>query len=479
MEGTLSPQTISAKIDRIAELARTRPEMAFTTLGHHLDVEWMQEAYRRTRKDGAMGVDGCGAAEFEQDLEENLQMLINHAKAGTYYAPPVKRVHIPKGDGKQTRPIGIPTLQDKVMQRAVAMVLEPIYEQDFMNCSYGFRPGRSAHQALEQVWQEVMGMGGCWIVEVDIKKYFDTIPHAQLREVVQKRVRDGVILRMIGKWLNAGVMEKGELSYAEEGVPQGGVISPMLSNIYLHEVLDKWFEGEVKPRLAGRAFLVRFADDFVMGFESEQDARRVFEVLPKRFGKYGLKLHPDKTRELWFGKPKQGEPEPESFDLLGFRHYWGKSCKPPSPGKAAQGSGHKRGDKPGKPGEPGRGGQKPGEQARPAKLVVKRKTDPGRLGRALKKMRAYCRVVMHEPIKEQWEGLKRKVQGHYGYYGITGNAEALRRFRHEVTRIWRYWLGRRGAKGGVTWEKMNRWMEWFPLPKVQVVHSVYRLAAKL
>jgi len=235
--------------------------MAFTTLGHHLDVEWMQEAYRRTRKDGAAGVDGCGAAEFEQDLEENLQMLVNHAKAGTYYAPPVKRVHIPKGDGKQTRPIGIPTLQDKVMQRAVAMLLEPIYEQDFLNCSYGFRPGRSAHQALGQVWQEVMGMGGCWIVEVDIKKFYDTIPHPKLREVVQKRVRDGVILRLIGKWLNAGVMEQGELSYAEEGVPQGGVISPVLSNIYLHEVLDKWFEGEVKPRLRGRAFLVRYADD--------------------------------------------------------------------------------------------------------------------------------------------------------------------------------------------------------------------------
>jgi RNA-directed DNA polymerase len=479
MRGTSSPQTISAKIHRIAELARTGPEMAFTTLGHHLDVEWMQEAYRRTRKDGAEGVDGCGAAEFEQDLEENLQMLVNHAKAGTYYAPPVKRVHIPKGDGKETRPIGIPTLQDKVMQRAVAMLLEPIYEQDFLDCSYGFRPGRSAHQALEQVWQEVMGMGGCWIVEVDIKKCYDTIPRPKLREVVQKRVRDGVILRLIGKWLNAGVMEQGELSYAEEGVPQGGVISPMLSNIYLHEIVDKWFEGEVKPRLKGRAFLVRYADDLVMGFASEEDARRVWEVLPKRFGKYGLTLHPDKTRVLWFGKPKPEEQEPESFDLLGFRHYWGKSCKPPSLGKAAQAGGQRGGDKPGKLGEQSRGGHKPGDQARPAKLVVKRKTAPGRLSRALKRIGAYCRAVMHKPIKEQWEGLKRKVQGHYGYYGITGNAEALGRFRYEVTRIWRYWLGRRGAKGGVTWEKMNRWLEWFPLPQIQVVHSVYRLAAKL
>src|SRR5262249_46071347 len=272
----------------------------------------------------APGVDGQTADDYGLSLLDNLTSLLDRAKSGTYFAPPVRRVHIPKGTGLETRPLGIPTLEDKVLQRAVVVALEPIYEQDFRDCSYGFRPGRSAHQALAALWQQTMDRGGCWLVEVDIQKFFDTLDHAQLRSLLRQRVRDGVLLRLIDKWLRAGVLEDGELTYPEAGTPQGGGISPLLGNVYLHYVLVVWFEQVVKPCLKGRAFLVRYADDFVMGFACEGDARRVLDVLPKRFGKYGLTIHPDKTRLLPFVRPssrpaKPGLPEvppPGSFDFL-------------------------------------------------------------------------------------------------------------------------------------------------------------------
>lgn len=271
--------------------------------GHRLDARGLAA----DPQERAVGVDGQTAAEYERDLEANLLSLLDRAKSGTYRAPPVRRVHIPKGGSTtETRPIGIPTLEDKILQRAVAMLLEPIYEQDFHDCSHGFRPGRSAHRALDALWKQTMLSRGGWVVEVEIRKFFDTLDHRHLRELVGKRVRDGVLLRLIGKWLKAGVMEEGVVSYPDSGTPQGGVISPMLSNIYLHYVLDEWFEREVKPRLKGRAHLIRYADDFVIGFTDEQDARRVMEVLPRRFGRYGLSLHPDKTRLVPFRQPPPG-----------------------------------------------------------------------------------------------------------------------------------------------------------------------------
>ena len=303
MAGASEPDPVSTKRQRIAELAKQSPRMGFTSLNHHLDLIWLVEAYNRTRKDGAPGVDGQTAEDYGRCLLDNLESLLDRAKSGTYWAPPVRRVRIPKGTGTETRPLGIPTLEDKVLQRAVVLALEPIYEQDFLPCSYGFRPGRSAHQALQALWQQVMAPGGCWLVEVDIRKFFDTLDHAHLRTLLQQRVRDGVLLRLIDKWLQAGVLEGGELTYPEAGTPQGGVISPLLANVYLHYVLDEWFAQVVKPRLKGRAFLVRYADDFVMGFACEEDARRVLDVLPKRFGKYGLTIHPDKTRLLPFVRP--------------------------------------------------------------------------------------------------------------------------------------------------------------------------------
>lgn len=270
--GTPRPEVVSTRLQRVAEMAKEAPGMAFTTLAHHIDLEFLKEAYRRTRKDGATGVDGQNAAEYATNLEENLQSLLDRAKSGTYRAPPVRRVRIPKGDGSETRPIGIPTFEDKVLQRAVAMLLEAVYERDFMDCSYGFRPGRSAHQALDAIWKGASGMRGGWVIEVDIRKYFDTLEHHHVREILSHRVRDGVVTRLIGKWLNAGVLEDGELSFPAAGTPQGGVISPLFANVYLHHVLDRWWAGRVLPQMRGKAFLVRYADDLIMGFEHKQDA---------------------------------------------------------------------------------------------------------------------------------------------------------------------------------------------------------------
>jgi len=421
--------------------------MSFTSLNHHIDLIWLYEAYRRTRKDGAAGVDGQTADAYAEHLEENLQDLLDRAKSGRYRAPAVKRAHIPKGDGTSTRPIGVPTFEDKVLQRAVAMVLEPIYEQDFLDCSYGFRPGRSAHQAL-QVWRgELMRLGGGWVIELDVERFFDTLDKAQLRAFVRRRVSDGVLLRLIGKWLNAGVLEDGAVWYPEAGTPQGGVISPLLANIFLHEVLDVWFEQDIKPRLTGRAVLIRYADDAVLGFSREEDARRVLAVLPKRFGKHGLSLHPEKTRLIDFRAPRGGGPSGPSeaprrrtFDLLGFTHYWAKS--------------------------------------RRGYWVIKQKTAADRLSRAITRIGRWCREHRHAPVNEQRETLVQKLRGHYGYYGITGNSYGLSRFLSEVKRRWNYWLNRRSDRGGWTWARFARYLRAHPLPPPISVHSVLRHAAK-
>jgi group II intron reverse transcriptase/maturase len=421
--------------------------MGFTSLNHHIDLHWLHEAYLRTRKDGAVGVDGQTAAAYEANLWENLQSLLDRAKSGTYKAPPVRRVHIPKGTGQETRPIGIPTFEDKVLQRAVVMALEPIYEQQFHDCSYGFRPGRSAHQALQSLWAQAMRTGGGWILEVDIRKFFDTLDHAVLRELVQRRVRDGVLLRLIGKWLNAGVFEGGCITYPQAGSPQGGVISPMLANIYLHYVLDEWFVQDVQPRMKGQVFLIRYADDFVMGFTDESDARRVMAVLPKRFGKYGLTLHPDKTRLIPFQRPPRtsrkggsGHGGSGTFDLLGFTHYWDRSRK-----------GH---------------------------WVIRKKTAQSRFTRAVKAIDQWCKVHRHHPLREQQRTLSQKMRGHYAYYGLTGNFYALSAFQSIVQRTWRKWLARRKRDKKFHWDDFNRLLRSYPLPAAVVVHSVYPRAAK-
>jgi RNA-directed DNA polymerase len=440
MPETSSSTTISTRLERIATLARQAPTMSLTTLAHHIDVSWLCEAYRRTRKDGARGIDGRSSDEYATKLEDNLQSLLVRAKTGAYVAPPVRRVHIPKGGGSDTRPIGIPTFEDKVLQRAVAMVLEAVYEQDFLNCSWGFRPGRSAHRALSDLRRQLMPKGG-WILEADIRKFFDHLDHRHLMELLRRRVRDGVLLRLIGKWLNAGVLEDGVVSYPNSGTPQGGVISPLLANIYLHEVLDVWFETVVKPRLRGKAHLCRYADDFVMVFSRRDEAACVMEMLADRFGRHGLTLHPAKTRIVDFRSPKldatpradTGKP-PGTFSFLGFTFYWAKTVR-----------GHR---------------------------VVKLRTATDRLSRALKGVRKWCREHRHDPIAHQHKALSAKVLGHYGYFGITGNYERLCAFVWELENAWRKWLSRRSQRARLKREHWANLLARYPLPRPRIVHVI-------
>jgi RNA-directed DNA polymerase len=438
MPGTQGLENVSTKLQRIAALARTARTTVFTTLAHHIDAEFLREAYRRTRKSGAAGVDGGTAAAYEADLERNLGSLLERFKSGSYHAPPVRRVHIPKSGGK-TRPIGIPTFEDKVLQRSVAMVLEAIYEQDFKDGSYGFRPNRSPHLAIEALWKGLMDMGGGWVLEADIQHFFDDVKHDHLRMFLDQRVRDGVLRRVIDKWLKAGVMEEGTVWYPDAGTPQGGVISPLLANIYLHAVLDVWFEEMIRPRLRGKAFLIRYADDFVIAFQQEDDARRVMAVLPKRFGKYGLTLHPEKTRIVEFRKPTDTGGGRDSFDLLGFTHFWAKSQK--------------------------------------GYWVVKRKTSSSAFSRALKRIADWCRRFRHQPVAKQHVALQQKLRGHYGYFGIRSNARSLGRFFFEVTRTWRRWLDRRSNSAPMTWDRFRLLVSRYTLPTPRLGQSARRRAA--
>jgi RNA-directed DNA polymerase len=356
----------------------------------------------------------------------------------------VRRVHIPKGDSTtETRPLGIPTLEDKVLQRAIVMLLEPIYEQDFLNCSYGFRTGRSAHQALASFRDQLMNCRGGWVLEVDIRKFFDHLGHGHLREFLRLRVRDSVLLRLIDKWLKAGVLEDGNVSYPDAGTPQGGVVSPILSNVFLHYVLDLWFEQDVKPRMRHRAFLIRYADDFVIGFGDHCDAQRVMEVVPKRLGKFGLTVHPEKTQLIPFRSPavasNRGE-RPGTFNLLGFTHFWGKSQR--------------------------------------GYWIVKQKTAAERFSRAVRSIDSWCRDNRHISIKEQQQKLNEKLRGHYAYYGVTGNSGALSRFLWEVERHWRKWLYRRNRNRSFNWTRFRRTLQRYPLARVRTVHSVCRHVAK-
>ncbi len=434
-------ESISTKLARIEQLARENPGRVFRSLNHHLDKEWMREAYRRTRKDGAVGVDGQSASEFAENLESNLQALVDALHDPGHKAPPVRRVHIPKGDGR-TRPIGIPTFADKVLQRAVTMMLQALYEPLFDEHSYGFRPGRDAHDALAKLRSTVTGfekMGDVWILEVDIRSFFDTINHGHLRSFLDERVIDGVIRRMVHKWLHAGVMEDGAVTHPSEGTPQGGVLSPLLCNVYLHHVLDCWFRTAVQGALRGRSELVRYADDFVLVFQREDDARRVWEVLPKRFAKYGLSLHPNKTRLLRFNPPNDGDgprsdaptkskapaEERTTFDLLGFTVLW------------------KRGR---------------GEQ-----WSTWLQTSRDRFTRTLKKLREWTREHLHDPVKEVIKGLSKRLRGHAQYFDIRGNRRKIRLLLYEVPRMLRAQLSRRSQRGLVTWKSFNRLMDRHPL----------------
>jgi group II intron reverse transcriptase/maturase len=421
-------------------MAKEHPERAFTNLAHHIDLDFLHEAYRLTRKDGATGIDGVSGEDYGRDLEGNLQDLLERFKSGRYRAPDVRRVHIPKGNGR-TRPLGIPTFEDKVLQRAVAMLLTAVFEQDFLPCSYGFRPGRSAHQAVSTIRQDLMDIRGGWVIEADIRDCFGTLDHNWMRKILGRRIRDGVLLRQIGKWLNAGILEGRQRTQPVTGTPQGGVISPLLANVFLHHVLDMWFEHTVRPRIRGCAHLIRYADDFVILCDYEPDAQRIHAALPGRLGHFGLDLHPEKTRLIPFQKPPYGDRgdgnATESWDFLGFTHYWSKS--------------------------------------RRGFWVVKQKTMASRLNRALTAVGTWCRRNRHLPVREQHRILSLKLRGHCAYYGITGNSRALRQFRTAMALLWRKWLMRRsGGARRKTWAWWNAFEARYRLPPAHAVHSALR-----
>ena len=373
--------TVSLKLCQLREQAQAHPDRVFTTLHHLIDVDFLREAYRRTNKKAAAGVDEVTAAEYAAHLEENLNDLYRRYREGSYVAPCVKRVWIEKED-KSQRPIGIPAFEDKILQSAIAMLLGAIYEVDFYDFSYGFRPSRSAHDALKSVRDACYEEKVSVVIDADVSKFFDNMPHDRIRDILRMRINDGKIIGLIGKWLNAGVVEKDSIHYPACGSPQGGSISPMIANIFLHHVLDEWYVQQAKPRLQGCSFLIRFADDFVLGCEVEADADRLMAVLPKRFEKYGLTIHPDKSKMIRFKWPGKFSANSGNgtFDFLGFTHYWGRS--------------------------------------RNGNWVIKRQTMKKRQARAMRNLYVYCRNNKHDSVKEQHQQLSAKLHGLYNYYGI-------------------------------------------------------------
>ena len=435
---TLRSQTVSTKLQRIAEQAVNYPEMVFNNLFHLIDLEFLEEAYHQTNKRSAPGFDKVTAKDYAESLTENLLDLQQRLKENRYVAPPVERVWIDKEDGKK-RPIGKPGFEDKIVQRAVVMILEVIYNHVFYDFSHGFRKGHSQHQALHELRERCLLMNIGWIVDADVSGFFDNINHGLLQDLIKQKINDGRIVRLIGKWLNAGVVEAGTLSYPEMGTPQGGVISPMLANIFLHYVLDDWFSKEVKPRIKGRCFLIRFSDDFIIGCELEEDAKRIMEVLPKRFNRFGLMIHPEKTVLVRFKRPARNEKTKKggsgTFDFLGFTHYWARTLR--------------------------------------GYWVIKRKTIGKRLRRFMKAMWQWCRKNRHEPLKEQYGTLCSKLRGYYQYYGVRSNYKALETVFEYTLYAWRYWLSRRSHKGYINLEKFAKSiLSKYSLPKPRIVHNI-------
>ena len=438
MGSTQRLETMSTELQRISELAKQDRTLQFTSLAHLLTAEMLGEAYRRLRKDASPGVDGLTAQEYEQDLAGNLQDLHRRLWEGRYRAQPVRRVYIEQ-EGKR-RPLGIPALEDKIIQRAVVSILDAIYEQDFLPCSYGYRPGRGPQDALDAVFRAIVGGKVSCVLEVDIKGYFQNIVHEHLMTFLQRRVKDSSLLRLIGKWLHAGVLEGGRLLPTTKGTSQGAVVSPVLANVYLHYVLDEWMETVVKPRMRGETYLIRYADDLIICFQHREDAERVAGVLRKRFAKYGLELHEEKTRLITFGRfaeehlRGQGQKKPLTFDFLGFTHLCAWS--------------------------------------RAGKFTIHVRTAGKRRRRAMRRMAEWCRVHRHSPIAEQHRALSRALRGYYAYYGRPSNMPSLDQFFKFTMKIWYKWLRRRSQRRRFSWAAYNNLLRWHPLPRPHVVRRV-------
>ena len=422
----MSPQLL-----KVMDRAEKDPNARFNSLAHLLNEAALRRAFGRLRENAGVGVDGMDKAAYRENLDENISSLYERMKSGRYRHQAIRRVHIPKGNGK-TRPIGVSTVEDKIVQEAMREVLEAIYEQDFLSCSYGFRPGRGAHDALRG-WNQMANFEGIhWVVEADIKSFFDSIPREKLKELLNIRVADGSLMRLIGKCLRVGVLDGAEFSEPSDGTVQGSIISPLFGNVYLHYVLDVWFQEEMRPRLGGHARLVRYADDFIIGCSDRADAERVLAELQERMAKFGLTLHPDKTRVVPFNRPRKGEPleNATTFDLLGFTMYW--------------------------------------RQTRSGGWTMTMKTKKASLRKAIEGIGDWCQRHRHLSRTKQHAALSRRLNGHYNYFGVNGNTACLKKLYTQAKRLWLKWLRRRSQRKRLNWERFARYLKAFPLPQPRV-----------
>jgi len=428
---TQSRKLLSANLARVNEAAKRSRQTRFTALLHHVDVAALERAYRRLRRRAAPGVDGMTVDAYERGLEVRLRDLCDRVHSGHYRPLPVRRTYIPKADGGQ-RPLGILALEDKIVQSAVAEVLSAVYEADFLNCSYGFRPGRSAHQALQTVREAVTTEPVNWVLDADIRRYFDSVDHAWLLRMMAHRIADPRVLRLIRQWLRAGILESGVYADTVEGTPQGAGISPLLANIFLHYVLDLWVEQWRRRQSTGHVRLVRYADDYLLLFQRRQDAEIMTAALAERLAKFGLHLHEEKTRLIEFGRfteenrRRKGRGRPEVFDFLGFTHYCGKT--------------------------------------RDGRFLLRQKTQRKRMIRKLKELRQEMRRRMHHRLGDQHRWLAAVLRGHYAYFGIPGNSTCLDRFRFQVMKAWRRVLLRRSQRPKLSWERFYAILQVFPIP---------------
>jgi len=424
--------------------AREDPKCQFTSLAHLLSEDFLKGCFWELKRDKASGVDGVTVQEYEVNLEEKLKDLVGRMKAKRYRPQPVRRVYIPKPDGSK-RGLGIPAVEDKIVQMGIKKILEAIFEVDFMDVSFGFRPNRSCHDALDVVDKTIMTKPVNYVVDMDIEKFFDTIEHGWLMRCLRERIKDTSLLRLIGRFLKAGVMEEGKYMEVDRGTPQGGVISPILANIYLHYVLDLWFEKAVKKQLKGYAQLIRYGDDFIVCFQSGSEARGFEEMLRQRLGKFGLKIAEGKSRVIGFGryeweKARQEGTRVASFDFLGFTHYCDKTRK--------------------------------------GKFKLGRKTSSKKFRQKMKAVNQWLKSVRNQvKLAEWWKVLGLKLVGHYRYYGISGNLSALRKFSRETSKLAYKWINRRSQKKSYTYAQYCKFKKYNPLPEPRIYHLTYTLSS--
>ena len=441
-----SGEPLPTKLELIARRARQEPRSRFTSITHLVDEAFLAQSYRELKKDKAPGVDGVSVEEYGKNLEENLKALVGRMKAKKYWPQPVRRVYIPKGE-HQVRPLGIPAVKDKVVQKAMAKILEGIYEGRFLDVSYGYRPKRGCHEALKALDRAIMDRPVSFVVEVDIKGFFDHVDHKWLMECLRQRISDPSFLSMVWRNLKAGVLEEGKETETEAGTPQGGIISPILSNIYLHYILDLWFESKLKKALRGYAQLIRYCDDFVVCTQYRSDAELVLREVRVRLAKFGLELSAEKTRIIEFGRFAKGNAEkrggrPATFDFLGFTHYCSTSMR--------------------------------------GRFMVGRKTSGKKYRAKLRDMNAWLKAVRCTmPLAQWWRILKAKLEGHYRYYGVSGNARSVSHYQHWTRKMVYKWINRRSQRGSYSWETFERYLERHPLPKARIVHRFYPAPAAL